>query len=56
MFILETEEAPDPSSKKFAQASQKADECRMLNVALKDDIEDPVEADDWVDNHGSIIH
>lgn len=55
MFVLDTEEDPNPSASDLGESDEKRYEGAMLEIMGVDGIEDPVEAEYGVEEHGCIV-
>ena len=55
VFVLNTEQCPDTATNDFRQADAESNHGRGLELMDVDDVKDPVEAKDRVDDHGCII-
>ena len=55
MLILDSENCPDSTTCDFREGSEEGDECAVLQVVRVDRVEDPIEAQDWIDDHGGVV-
>lgn len=56
MFIFDTEERPHASAADFREAYEEAKEGGVLQFASIDGVENPIEAEDGVENHGKVVY
>ena len=56
MFVFNTEQGPHTSTTHFREPDEEAEERGVLQLARKDRIEDPVETEYRVDDHGKVVH
>jgi len=52
VFVFDAEEGPHASTAYFRETDEEAEECGVLEVVAVDCVEDPVEAEDRVEDHG----
>ena len=55
MFVFDAEEGPHAATADFGEADEEAEEGGMLEFVGVDGIEDPVEAEDGVEDHGKVV-
>ena len=56
VFVFYSEEGPRPSSAYFGEGDQEGEEGGVLDVCAVDCVEDPVEAEDGVQDHGDVVY
>lgn len=56
VFVFNAEESPYASTAYFREADKEADESGVLEFLGVDRVEDPIEAEYRVDNHGQVIY
>ena len=56
VFVLHPEEGPHPSSAYFGEGDEEGEQSGVLDVCAVDGVEDPVEAEDGVEDHGDVIY
>ncbi len=55
VFVFDAEERPHASTGDFGEADEEAEDGGVLEFFGVDDVEDPVEAEDGVEEHGEIV-
>ena len=55
MFVLDAEDGPYPSSCNLAERDHEGQESRVLDIVAVDGVEDPIEAEDRVKDHGCVV-
>ena len=55
MFVLDAEEGPDGAAADFGQGDEEGEGGAVLEVVAVDGVEDPVEAEDGVQEHGGVV-
>jgi len=55
MFVFDSEKCPHPSACDFREADEEGADAAVLDVGRVDGIEDPVEAQDGVEDHGEVV-
>ena len=55
VFILDTDHSPHATAKDLGESDAEAVKAGVLSLEGEDDIEDPVEAEDGVDDHGDVV-
>ena len=55
MFVFDAEEGPDASSADLGEGDEEGEEGGVLDVRAVDCVEDPVEAEDGVEDHGGVV-
>lgn len=55
VFVLDTEERPESTTENFRERDEKGDDRRLLQVVSVDNVEDPVEPEDRVDDHRHVV-
>ena len=55
VFVLNTKEGPYASAADFRQADDEAENSRVLEIVGEDGIEDPIETEDWIEDHGEVV-
>ena len=56
MFVFDAEQCPYSSATHFREANEEAEKRRVLQFAGEDGIEDPIETEYGVEDHGCIVH
>lgn len=56
MFVFDAEERPHASTGDFGKADKEAEDGGVLKFSGVDHVEDPVEAEDGVEEHGEIVY
>ena len=55
VFVFDAEKRPHASAADFGEADEEREEGGMLQLIGVDGVEDPIEAEDWVEDHGNIV-
>ena len=55
MFIFNTKQSPHAAAGDFCKGDEKGDNGAMLKVVGVNGIENPVEAQDGIDNHSKVV-
>lgn len=55
MFVFHSEQCPHASARDFGEPNEKGDDAAMLEIGGVDGIEDPVEAEDGIKDHGYVV-
>ena len=55
VLVLNTEDDPDPSACDFGKRDEEGQQRGVLDLLPVDGVEDPVEAEDGVDDHGGVV-
>lgn len=55
VFVLDAEDGPDAAADDFGEGDEEGNHGRVLDVVGVDGVEDPVEAEDGVDEHGAVV-
>ena len=55
MFVFDAEQRPHASAGDFKEADQEAEDGGVLEFVGVDHVENPVEAEDGVEEHGEIV-
>ena len=55
VFVFDAEEGPDGATADFGQRNEEGEGGGVLEVFAVDGVEDPVEAEDGVEEHGGVV-
>lgn len=55
VLVFDSEKHPDASSDHLGEGHEERYQARVLDFVGVDGVEDPVKAQDWVDEHGEVV-
>jgi len=55
VFVFDSEECPHAAAADFGEADEEAEEGGVLELVAVDGVENPVESQDGVEDHGEIV-